>query len=70
MIDKRLDEMLEILRMIKRENPKIDYIPLIHLPEKIIAKNPEWTEEEIKNVLNELRDEGKIRITDNFKVII
>jgi len=61
-------ELLEILKEIRREDVKKDYISLLELFPKMKLKKPEWTQEDIREGLNELREMKRIRITDNFQI--
>lgn len=66
MID--LDDLLDLLREMKRKDTKKDYISLIELLPKLKVMRPEWTDEEIRDGLNSLRNIRRIRITDNFQI--
>lgn len=62
------DEMLGVLRELKREEKRRDYISLLELYPKLKMKGKDWTQEEVRDVINKLRRMGKIRITDNFQI--
>jgi len=64
----RCIELLELLREISREDAKKDYISLLEVFPKITLRRPEWTQEEIRDGLNELKRMRKIRITGNFQI--